>query len=112
MLSKHVIDDIKKGIVKMNVAEILCGIDKNYCGVVGCYLLVLNDNVIAQHGCSNRNFANHDLTEWKLKELEENKVDVVMSNGKVVWSRDGDNSETIKEFYKANSEYEAKNCQW
>ena len=93
----------------MNIAQILCKKSDDY-SEAGEYLLVLNGNTIAQHGCSNRNFANHDLTEWKLKELGDNNVDIVMSNGKVVWSKDGDNSETTKEFYRANKNYESLHC--
>jgi len=93
----------------MNIAKILCNGKEDYCKE-GNYLLVLNDNVIANHGCSNRSFANHDLTEWKQKELSENNVDMVMSNGRIVWIKDGDNSETMKEFYTANKNYETVHC--
>jgi hypothetical protein len=94
----------------MKIAYILCN-NSSLFDEAGCYNLTLEDHtVIASHGCSNRNFANHDLTEWKLKELEENNIDIVMSGDKIVWSKDGDNSETMKEFYRANSRYEAIHC--
>lgn len=94
----------------MKIAYILCNNSSLFDGS-GRYDLVLEDKtVIASHGCSNRSFANHDLTEWKLKELKENEIDIVMSNDKVVWSKNGDNSETMKEFYYANSRYEAIHC--
>lgn len=94
----------------MKIAHILCNNSSLFDGA-GKYNLTLEDNtVIATHGCSNRNFANHDLTEWKLKELEENEIDLVMSGDKVVWSKNGDNSETMKEFYRANKSYESQYC--
>ena len=77
----------------------------------GKYDLILEDGkIIGSHGCSNRSFANHDLTEWRLDELKENNVDVVISNDKIVWEKDGDNSDTMREFCYANSKYEAIHC--
>jgi hypothetical protein len=107
---KRAIDvDFRKEI-EMKIAYIVCNNSSLFDGV-GQYKLILEDHtVIAYHGCSNRSFANHDLTEWKLKELEENGIDIVMSGDKVVWSKDGDNLETMKEFYRANSNYEAVHC--
>ena len=94
----------------MKIANILCNGSSSFVKA-GKYDLILEDGtVIGSHGCSNRDFANHDLTEWRLKELEENQVDMVISGEKVVWSKDGDNSETMKEFYRANSNYEALHC--
>lgn len=57
---------------------------KDYCGE-GTYVLIFNDEVIAWHYCSNRSFANHDLTAWRLEELEKNNIDEVASNGEIVW---------------------------
>ena len=55
----------------MKIAYILCNGSSSY-DEAGCYNLTLEDGtVIAMHGCSNRSFANHDLTEWKIKKLEE-----------------------------------------
>lgn len=94
----------------MKIAYILCNNSSLFDGA-GRYDLVLEDRtVIAHHGCSNRSFANHDLTEWKQKELEENDIDIVMSGDKIVWTKDGDNSETMREFYIANNNYESKHC--
>lgn len=94
----------------MKIAYILCNNSSLFDGA-GRYDLVLEDRtIIAHHGCSNRSFANHDLTVWKLKELNENEVDLVLSGDKVVWTKDGDNSETMKEFYLANHNYESKYC--
>ena len=75
-------------------------------------MLILNDEVIASHYCSNRNFANHDLTAWRLEELEKNNIDEVASNGEIVWTKQSQeiNKKTQREFNKANLEYEAKYC--
>ena len=84
---------------------------KDYCGE-GMYVLIFNDEVIARHYCSNRNFANHDLTAWRLEELERNNIDEVTSNGEIVWAKQNQeiNKKTQREFDKANLEYEAKYC--
>ena len=52
----------------------------------GPYVLVTEDGkCIGDHYCSSRNFANLDLTEWRLEELKENNISEVYSNGKLVW---------------------------
>lgn len=83
----------------------------NYSGE-GLYVLVFNDKVIASHYCSNRSFANHDLTVWKLEALEKYNIDEVISNGSVVWKKDDEevNKETQNQFKLANDIYEAHNC--
>ena len=88
------------------------GGNKNYCGEGG-YLLVCEDIIIGTHYCSNRNFANHDLTIWRLDELEKYKIDEVISNDVVVWKKDDKeiNKITNDKFQMANVVYEAKNCQ-
>lgn len=54
----------------------------------GPYVLVTEDGkCIGYHYCSSRNFANHDLTIWRLKELKENNISEVYSNGKLVWKK-------------------------
>lgn len=94
----------------MKIAYILCNGSSSF-DEAGNYELTLEDGtVIANYGCSNRSFANHDLTEWRIKELEENRIDIVMSGDKVVWTKNGDNSETMKGFYKANQSYESEYC--
>ena len=98
----------------MNIAYIECGnekLGKDYCGE-GVYELVFNDEVIGNHHCSNRSFANHDLTVWRLEELNKYEIDKVVSNGEVVWERDNAkiNNETNSKFILANKIYEAKNC--
>ena len=95
----------------MKIAYILCN-NSSLFDEAGSYNLTLEDGtVIANHGCSNRYFANHDLTEWRLDELKENEIDVVMSGDRVIWTKDGDNSETMKEFYRTNHNYELQHCQ-
>lgn len=52
----------------------------------GLYVLVTEDDkCIGSHLCSSRDFANHDLTEGRLKELQENNISEVYSNGEIVW---------------------------
>ena len=84
---------------------------ENYCGEGG-YLLVFNDEVIGCHYCSNRDFANHDLTVWRLEELETHNIDEVISNDIVVWKKDNKeiNNKTQEKFEVANDVYEAKYC--
>lgn len=51
-----------------------------------CYALVTEDNrCIGMYYCSSREFANHDLPEWRLEELQENNISEVYSNGELVW---------------------------
>lgn len=78
----------------------------------GPYVLMFNDEVIANHFCSNRSFANHDLTVWKLEVLEKYKIDEVISNGVIVWKKENEkiNNKTQAEFEVANDNYEAKYC--
>ena len=85
--------------------------NKEYSGEGG-YVLVFDDNVIGNHFCSNRSFANHDLTIWKIEELEKNNIDEVISNGEVVWSKKdlNVNEKTNDNFEMANVVYEAKYC--
>lgn len=85
--------------------------NKEYNGE-GPYVLVYNDEVIASHFCSNRWFAHHDLTVWKLEQLDKYNIDQVISNGNVVWERDNKdvNDKTQAEFEVANDNYEAKYC--
>lgn len=95
----------------MKIAYIYGKENKDYCSE-GAYELVFNDEVIGNHYCSNRSFANHDLTVWRLEELNKYEIDKVVSNGEVVWKRDNVkiNNETNSKFKLANKIYEAKNC--
>ena len=85
-------------------------LSSTYCGK-GPYILITEDEkVIGEHWCSSRGFANHDLTEWRQKELHENEVTEVYSNGVLVW-QDGDMTEDAKvKFAAANYEYEREYC--
>lgn len=77
----------------------------------GNYVLVTEDNkVIGHHYCSSRGFANHDLTEWRLKELQENNVSEVYSNEQLVWQNNKMLDSAKYDFLKANADYEAKHC--
>lgn len=84
---------------------------KNFSGE-GLYVLVFEDEVIASHFCSNRSFANHDLTVWKLEALQKYNIDEVISNDVVVWKKENEeiNNKTQAEFELANDIYEAKYC--
>ena len=85
--------------------------NKEYNGE-GLYVLMFEDKVIGSHFCSNRSFANHDLTIWRLEELNKYEIDEVISNNEIVWSRTNEqiNKETDLEFKVANDIYEAKYC--
>lgn len=77
----------------------------------GSYVLVTEDDkCIGSHLCSSRRFANHDLTEWRLKELRENNISEVYSNGELVWKDNEMTNDAKNAFYKANSDYESKYC--
>lgn len=79
----------------------------------GSYVLVTEDGkCIGGHYCSSREFANHDLTEWRLKELKENNISEVYSNGKLVWKDNEMTNDTKNDFYKANADYESKYCNY
>src|SRR5574344_438597 len=98
----------------MNIAYIQCRneeLGKDYCGEAP-YALIFNDEIIGNHYCSNRNFANHDLTVWKLEALEKYNIDKVLSNEKEVWSKISEeiNEDTNINFQSANYEYEKINC--
>lgn len=77
----------------------------------GPYVLVTEENkCIGSHYCSSRDFANHDLTEWRLEELQENNISEVYSNEKLVWKNQAMTKDAKDEFYKANADYERKYC--
>lgn len=76
-----------------------------------CYELVTEDNIcIGMHYCLSREFANRDLTEWRLKELQENNISEVYSNGELVWKDNKMTNDTKDNFRKATAEYEDKYC--
>ena len=65
------------------------GYGKDYSGE-GPYVLVFNDNVIANHFCSSRSWAEHDLVYRSDRQelLAELKINEVISNGRIVWKKD------------------------
>ena len=73
---------------------------------------ITDTDIIANHFCSNRGFANHDLTVWKQEQLDKYHIDQVISKGRIVWERDNKNvnNQTQAEFEVANNNYEAKYC--
>lgn len=76
-----------------------------------CYELVTEDNrCIGMYYCSSREFANRDLTEWRLKELQENNISEVYSNGELVWKDNEMTNDAKNGFYEANADYEDKYC--
>ena len=77
----------------------------------GGYVLVTEDGkCIGSHYCSSRGFANHDLTEWRLEELQENNISEVYSNGILVWKNQEMTEDAKSDFHKANADYESKYC--
>ena len=85
--------------------------DKDYCGE-GAYGLEFNGSIIGTHFCSNRDFANHDLTIWQMENLNNFNVDTVYSNGVIVWQRNNEeiNKITQDKFVVANMRYENEHC--
>ena len=85
------------------------GGDKNYCGS-GVYALITEDGrELGIHSSSSRAFANHDLTEWRQKEIEENGITEVYSNGVIVWTDKKITAEADAAFRAANCKYEREN---
>lgn len=76
----------------------------------GAYSLVMEDKRTLFHRwCTNRAFANHDLTIGVESVLRDNDVTEVYSNGVIVWS-DGKISESAAaDFRSAEYEYERIN---
>lgn len=76
----------------------------------GTYSLVTEDKrTIFHRWCTNRAFANHDLTIGIESMLKDNDVTEVFSNGVIVWS-DGQMTEDANaDFRSANYEYERIN---
>lgn len=76
----------------------------------GMYALVTEkEEIIAKRWCSNRAFANHDLTVWQADKLKEHGVTEVYSSGVVVWKDGKITDGADKAFRSANYEYERLN---
>ena len=92
---------------------------KDYSGE-GPYVLVIKidgeELVIDIHGCSNRNFANHDLTGFHSdfqETIDRYNITEIESNGLTVWRRKSNDEldqKRKKEFANANYAYESKYC--
>ena len=61
---------------------------KDYSGE-GPYVLVFNGEVIANHFCSSRSWAEHDLVYRSDRQelLAELNINKVISNGRIVWDK-------------------------
>ena len=76
----------------------------------GKYSLITEKEVIvAEKWCSNRAFANHDLTMWYEDKLKEHGVTEVYSSGVVVWKDGNITDGTARAFRAAEREYELIN---
>ena len=76
----------------------------------GKYFLITEKEVIvAEKWCSNRAFANHDLTVWQADKLKEHGVTEVYSSGVVVWKDGKITDGADKAFREANDWYELNN---
>lgn len=84
----------------------------DYSGEGSYVLMTEGGECIAGRYCSSREFANHYLTEWRLKELKENNISEVYSNGKLVWKDNEMINDAKNDFYKANADYESKYCNY
>ena len=60
--------------------------------------------------CSNRAFANSDLTRGNLKILQDLEITEVYSNDELVWKDGAITPKALQEFRQANEEYERLNC--
>lgn len=64
---------------------------KDYCGD-GPYILSINSKTEKKCKAATRNKANKDLVRLSKKSLDKFKIDEVLSNNKVVWSRNDERS--------------------
>lgn len=91
-------------------AYILCNspLGSDYSGE-GEYLLATEEKTIYSRWCSNRGFANGDLTRSIEHMLKENGITEVYSNGMLVWVEGVMTSDAETLFRIANYEYERVN---
>ena len=76
----------------------------------GMYALITEkEQVIFKRWCSNRAFANHDLTKGIENMLREHGITDVWSNGVLVWIEGVLSAEAESAFLAANYEYELEN---
>lgn len=91
-------------------AYILCNspLGSDYSGE-GEYYLATEEKTIYSRWCSNRGFANGDLTRSVEHMLKENGITAVYSNGMLVWVDGVMTSDAETLFRIANYEYERLN---
>lgn len=76
----------------------------------GMYALITEkEETIFKRWCTNRAFANHDLTKGVENMLREHGVTDVWSNGVLVWNEGVLSEESESAFLAANYEYELIN---
>lgn len=76
----------------------------------GMYALVTEkEEIIFRRWCSNRAFANHDLTQGIENMLREYEITDVWSNGVLVWTEGVISAWAESAFLAANEEYELIN---
>lgn len=81
----------------------------DYCNEGKYSLITEKEVIVAEKWCSNRAFANHDLTVWQEDKLKEHGVTEVYSNGVLVWKDGKITDGADKAFRSANYEYERLN---
>ena len=91
-------------------AYILCNspLGSDYSGEAE-YCLATEEKTIYRRWCSNRGFANGDLTRSVEHMLKENGITAVYSNGMLVWVDGKMTKDAEADFRSANYEYERKN---
>ena len=75
----------------------------------GMYAIATEDKTIFRRWCTNRGFANHDLTIGIQNQLIENGITSVYSNGMLVWIEGKMTLDSEVLFRMVNYEYERKN---
>lgn len=92
-------------------AYILCDspLGSDYSGEAAYFLAAEDERTIYKRWCSNRGFANSDLTRSVEHMLKENGITAVYSNGVVVWQNGKIADGADKAFRSANYEYERLN---
>ena len=92
-------------------AYILCDspLGSDHSGEAAYYLATEDERTIYRRWCSNRGFANSDLTRSVEHMLKENGITAVYSNGMLVWVDGVMTADAETLFRMANDEYERLN---